>query len=94
MLNVNFNYSMLVNLIIKPHMNSSTVVDPGLELMGGGGGGCVLGVLLPLPACLSSVICSFLPKIRGEEQDPPLDRHLSLQHTVKPHCKTALSCFT
>ena len=31
--------TMLVNLIIKPHMYS-TVTDPDLELMGGGGG-CV-----------------------------------------------------
>ena len=42
------------------------MADPDLELSGGG-----RGVLLALLAFLSSVICSFLPKIRGGGHVPP-----------------------
>ena len=42
----------------------STVADSDPEVTGGGGGGVVL---LALPAFLSSVISSFLPKIGGRE---------------------------
>ena len=57
------------------------MADPDLERSGGGawgaggGGGRKILFWLPLPAFLSSVMFSFLPKIRREQAPsaPPLD---------------------